>query len=139
MTEIMTSLPPPESEALGPTHPVIDRSLPRPAPTLAYSWRNYNPDAKLFYLRDHEKANLELAQLRSATALGFDLEWKPTFFRGARENPVALVQLANATTIFLLQVTAMKGKRSIRNQALLRWCQALTITCFQRRISFEVG
>ncbi|KAF8887964.1 ribonuclease H-like domain-containing protein [Gymnopilus junonius] len=98
-------LPPP----LPSQAPLIDKSLPRPAPTLAYSWREYNPQAKLLYIRDHQHANVELARLGSGPqALGFDLEWKPIFYRGARENPVALVQLANNSTIFLLQLTAMK-------------------------------
>ncbi|KAF8971509.1 ribonuclease H-like domain-containing protein [Flammula alnicola] len=89
--------------------PIIDKSPPRPAPTSAYSWKDYNPKAKVLYIRDHKEANLELSKLpRGPQALGFDLEWKPTFVKGGGENPVALVQLANNDTIFLLQVSAMK-------------------------------
>ena len=88
--------------------PKVDKSLPRPAPTRAYSWREYNPRARLVYTRDHRQANEELSKL-DASLLGFDLEWKPIYYRGAKENPVALVQLASYDTILLLQISAMKG------------------------------
>ncbi|KAF9474307.1 ribonuclease H-like protein [Pholiota conissans] len=89
--------------------PIIDKSPPRPAPTLAYSWKECNPQAEVLYIRDHNEANLELSKLpHGPQAFGFDLEWKPTFVRGAGENPVALVQLANNEKILLLQVSAMK-------------------------------
>ncbi|KAF8168276.1 ribonuclease H-like domain-containing protein [Crassisporium funariophilum] len=87
--------------------PPIEKTPRRPAPTAAYSWREYNPQAKLLYIRSHEQANTELALLKPGP-LGFDLEWKPIFYRGARENPVALVQLANDDTILLLQISAME-------------------------------
>ena len=90
--------------------PVIDKAPPRPAPTLEYTWRDYNSAAQVLYIRDHVEANMQLSRLpESANILGFDLEWKPTFKRGGRENPVALVQLANDKTIFLLQITSMQG------------------------------
>ncbi|PPQ90406.1 hypothetical protein CVT25_014924 [Psilocybe cyanescens] len=82
---------------------------PAPSPTLLYSWSEYNPNIRLLYIRSHQQANLELAKLGSGPqVLGFDLEWKPTYRKGATENPVALVQLSNHDTIFLLQITAMK-------------------------------
>ncbi|KAF8807243.1 ribonuclease H-like protein [Phlegmacium glaucopus] len=87
--------------------PKIDKSPPRPAPTKAYSWQEYNSLAKMLYIRDHQQANEELSKL-NATVLGFDLEWKPTFYRGGKENRVALVQLANHDTILLLQISAMQ-------------------------------
>lgn len=89
--------------------PKIDKSPPRPAPTKAYSWREYNSLAKLLYIRDHQQANEEISEL-NATILGFDLEWKPNFYKGNQENPVALVQLANYDTILLLQISAMQGR-----------------------------
>lgn len=89
--------------------PKIDKSLPRPAPTMAYSWKEYNSCHNLLYLRDHRRANHELSKLDNATILGFDIEWKPIYRRGARENPVALVQLANYDSVLLLQISAMEG------------------------------
>ena len=91
--------------------PKIDKSPPRPAPTRAYSWKEYNSRAKLLYIRHHTRANEELSKL-DATVLGFDLEWKPTFYRGGKEHPVALVQLATYDTILLLQISAMEGRSS---------------------------
>lgn len=100
------------STVLEPWEPQkIDKSLPRPAPTKAYSWKEYNSLAKLLYIRDHKQANDELSKL-DATVLGFDLEWKPNFYRGNKENRVALVQLANDDTILLLQISAMQGRFS---------------------------
>lgn len=89
--------------------PIIDKCPPRPAPTKAYSWKDYNSRAVLFYLRDHARANHELSKL-DVSVLGFDLEWKPIYYRGAKENPVALVQLASNDTVLLLQISAMKGR-----------------------------
>ena len=89
----------------------IDKSLPRPAPTAAYSWRNLHPDARLAYIRDHAVANDELARLPHGV-YGFDLEWKPTFVAGQPEHPVALVQLASDKVILLIQLSAMKGHSS---------------------------
>jgi hypothetical protein len=90
--------------------PPIEKGPPRPAPTQAYTFREYNPNATLYYIRNHEHANKVLAKLSRQTVFGFDLEWKPTFQRAAKENPVALVQLANDDNIILFQITAMKSK-----------------------------
>lgn len=97
----------------GPTFPwpIIDKSLPRPAPTEAYSWKEYNSSARLLYIRDHGRANDELSKL-NVTVLGFDLEWKPIYHKGGKENPVALVQLASYDTVLLLQISAMEGRSS---------------------------
>ena len=89
--------------------PIIDKSPPRPAPTEAYSWKDFNSSANLLYIRDHAQANEELAKL-NATVLGFDLEWKPIYYKGLKENPVALVQLASYDTVLLLQISAMEGR-----------------------------
>ncbi|TFK76823.1 ribonuclease H-like protein [Pluteus cervinus] len=72
-----------------------------------YSWRTYSPNARLVYLRDHQQADNEIAQLNPGL-LGFDLEWRPTYVKGYPENPVALVQLASDNTILLLQIKAMR-------------------------------
>ena len=91
--------------------PIIDKSPPRPAPTKAYSWNEYNSNAELFYIRDHAIANQELSKL-NVSVLGFDLEWKPIYYKGGKENPVALVQLASFDTVLLLQISAMEGRSS---------------------------
>ena len=63
------------------------------------------------YIRDHTRANQELSNL-NVTVLGFDLEWKPIFYKGGKENPVALVQLASYDSVLLLQISAMEGSSS---------------------------
>jgi len=77
-------------------------------PVPSYSWRNVHPTAKYHYIRDAHQANTLVALLQGP--VGFDLEWKPTFRKGAPENPISLVQLANQELILLIQVGAMRGK-----------------------------
>lgn len=82
-------------------------AVPAYNPTVLYSWRDIHPNARLIYTRDHTEANVALAQLHD-NVYGFDLEWKPNFTKGAPENPVALIQIANNKVLLLLQVTAMQ-------------------------------
>lgn len=91
-----------------PMASAIEKLPPRPAPTYEYSWAEWSPNAEVVYLRDAEETNKHLSQLKPG-CLGFDLEWKPNYVKGGKENPVALVQLANDDVIYLLQITAMKG------------------------------
>ncbi|KAH9921460.1 ribonuclease H-like domain-containing protein, partial [Fomitopsis serialis] len=71
-----------------------------------YSWRTKSPNARLIYTRDVDEANAELSKLEPGP-LGLDMEWKPCFYAGEPENPVALVQLANDEVVLLIQVSAM--------------------------------
>lgn len=117
MSESSTAARPAEAPAEAPAPlpepnppPVIEKLPPRPSPTMAYSYKEYNPNAKVFYVRDHNVANKVLTSLHPPTGpLGFDLEWRPNFVKGGTDNPVALVQLANESTVMLFQVSAMKG------------------------------
>ncbi|KAG2023837.1 hypothetical protein CC2G_001447 [Coprinopsis cinerea AmutBmut pab1-1] len=84
----------------------IEKLPPRPAPTQAYSWRELSPNAVVIYTRDPAQADRELSKLKPGP-LGFDLEWKPNYVKGGKENRVALVQLANDEMILLIQVSAM--------------------------------
>ncbi|KZT19395.1 ribonuclease H-like protein [Neolentinus lepideus HHB14362 ss-1] len=79
---------------------------PKPPPLPPYSWRDRNVNGRLVYIRDHEQADLECSRITEGS-LGFDLEWKPTYVSGEPTNKVALVQLANADCVLLLQVSAM--------------------------------
>lgn len=87
--------------------PVLE-NVAAPAPTVAYSYRDFKPPIKLQYIRDYDEANLAVEKLQPG-AYGFDLEWKPTFVKGQGENRVALVQLANDQDILLIQVSALKS------------------------------
>lgn len=80
---------------------------PSPQIYALYSWKR-SPNARLAYLRDTQKANDEVAKLRSGP-LGFDLEWKPSFRKGQKENAVALVQLATEDMVLIIQVSAMQS------------------------------
>jgi|SRR6267154_744453 len=73
-----------------------------------YVWQSQSPTPTLRYITDHRVADTALSQL-SPGPLGFDLEWRPNYRKGARENRVALVQLAGHDAILLLQVSAMSG------------------------------
>ncbi|KIK95633.1 hypothetical protein PAXRUDRAFT_11337 [Paxillus rubicundulus Ve08.2h10] len=81
-----------------------------PSPTIQklplYSWQARASKPSLFYITDHKVANAQLARLPQGP-LGFDLEWRPNFYKGMRENPVAVVQLASSDTVILLQISAM--------------------------------
>ncbi|KIJ68667.1 hypothetical protein HYDPIDRAFT_81491 [Hydnomerulius pinastri MD-312] len=71
-----------------------------------YSWRDRTSNPTLLYITDHRVANAQLDRLPHGP-LGFDLEWRPNYRKGERENPVAVVQLASADIVMLLQISAM--------------------------------
>ena len=87
------------------THTTSPQSL---AQLPLYQWDTRSPGTQLLYIRDVETANRELSR-PFIGPLGFDLEWKPTYRKGEAENPVALVQLASADRILLLQISAMRS------------------------------
>ncbi len=70
---------------------------------------NWCPGAQPHYITDAATADVLIARYleHHVGHVGFDLEWKPSFVRGARENPVALVQIATKTEVFLFQLSAM--------------------------------
>ncbi|KAG2156486.1 ribonuclease H-like domain-containing protein [Suillus bovinus] len=90
--------------AEGFVKPAVSRpELPR------YFWRDQSPaHTRIRYITNHLEADFELSRL-AIGPLGFDLEWRPNYRKGGRENPVALVQLAGFDTILLLQISAMSG------------------------------
>ncbi|OBZ79223.1 Werner syndrome ATP-dependent helicase [Grifola frondosa] len=105
MTDTHSS--PPVSEATSPT--VSQEPAVPPVPPRVYehySWSTKSPNTRLVYIRDIETADREISELR-AEHVGFDLEWKPNYVKGGRENPVALVQLACKDKILLIQVSSM--------------------------------
>jgi len=111
VTEVSAPQEPPVID--DPANVIINASAmeklpPRPAPTMAYTWNEWSPKARMMYLRNADEANMYLSQLQPG-CIGFDMEWKPTYVSGGRENPVALIQLANDVVIYLVQISAMKG------------------------------
>src|SRR5277367_4134934 len=73
---------------------------------MSYSYRRSNPYISLSYFRYSFENDIQLPILPHGP-LGFDLEWRPNFKKGGKKNPVALVQIANAQFVFLVQISAM--------------------------------
>lgn len=84
----------------------VKTAVPRPE-LPRYFWRDQCPaPTRIRYITNHLEADFELSRL-AIGPLGFDLEWRPNYRKGGRENPVALVQLAGFDTILLLHISAM--------------------------------
>ena len=84
-------------------------SEPPADPLPQYDWQSRSPSRKPpGYFTNHLAANGALATLPRGP-LGFDLEWRPNFYKGQAENRVAVVQLASADTVLLLQISRMTG------------------------------
>lgn len=86
---------------------------------------------KSYYLKNEQQASMTLRQMANALNamayrafswpgtyspphIGFDLEWKPSFRPGQRENPIAVIQIAYQTfeyqTIsYVIHVTWMQA------------------------------
>lgn len=96
--------------------PSIDKGPQRPAPTQAYDFKDYNPHVQVLYIRSLEQAKTALERLSKSGPFGFDIEWRPTYKKGAPENPVALIQLADDQHVLLFQVSCMRGIHSSVNQ-----------------------
>ncbi|KAJ7293238.1 ribonuclease H-like domain-containing protein [Mycena rebaudengoi] len=73
-------------------------------PTTRYSWNNGH--TVRHYITDAEAADKLLENFGGPC--GLDIEWKPSFRKGEPEHPVALLQLANPTTILLLHLVHME-------------------------------
>ena len=61
----------------------------------------------------------------TTTHVGFDLEWKPNFVKNNPENPVALVQLATATDVYLFHLSRLNVfppilRRVLQNPKILK-------------------
>ncbi|KIM67056.1 hypothetical protein SCLCIDRAFT_1210529 [Scleroderma citrinum Foug A] len=81
---------------------------PPAEPFPQYDWQTRSLSRKPpRYFTDHIAANGALAALPQGP-VGFDLEWRPNFFKGQAENRVAVVQLASADTVLLLQISRMR-------------------------------
>lgn len=94
--------------ASAPPASPVQRSCP---PKIAqqhpvYSWRGQHPHCRVVYLRDVAAVERELS-VPFVGHVGFDLEWRPNYVKGQQENPVAVVQLAGADRILLIQISAM--------------------------------
>lgn len=78
-------------------------------PQLAYP-KHYRVEC----INDVESTNKRLRQLMMLNEgedkiFGLDLEWQPTFIKGKPENKVSLVQICDANSILLIQISRMPG------------------------------
>lgn len=106
--------PPLQSTAISPETVLAPYYQPKQPPlksTIPYHWHSLHPTAEIFYLRDTHSVDTHVSRLLSRDAVGLDIEWRPTFQKGAPENPVALIQLANEDAVLLIQVSEMSGKQ----------------------------
>ncbi|KAL5495581.1 hypothetical protein ACEPAI_1044 [Sanghuangporus weigelae] len=85
-------------------------------PVLSYNAHTNPPD--IVYIRDHERANTELARLFHGKVgqdvqkmVGFDVEWRPNAGASSAlgENPVAVVQIAATRRILVLHLSVMEA------------------------------
>ena len=76
----------------------------------------------LYYLCDRTLTDCIVEELRQELfgPLGFDIEYRPNFIKGRPLNKTALVQLASASVVLLVQVSAMSGQYSQPRQSPMR-------------------
>ena len=111
LTVTQTTLVVEDNVAEGPSEGITAQQTTQPKREYAqYMWSAKTPNARLVYIRDLEQAEAELARFKPGL-VGFDMEWKPCFYKGQQENPVALIQVSNEDTILLIQISAMSSTR----------------------------
>lgn len=85
--------------------PLAYRSTPLAA---GYEQLHFPDGVSVYVVEEAAHAADALGRLRSSmedSVVAIDLEWRPSF--GKRQNPVALVQLASATTAVLMRTSRM--------------------------------
>ncbi|KAI9027582.1 ribonuclease H-like domain-containing protein [Phycomyces nitens] len=104
--------------------PVQDINLEEPKETVTQSKEDYAKFLNTLPLLEHPKSyrvecvstledtNRLLPELfstcRDGTIFGLDMEWPPSFVKGKKENKTALVQICDAKSILLIQLSQMK-------------------------------
>ncbi|KAF8682454.1 3'-5' exonuclease [Rhizoctonia solani] len=72
-----------------------------------FLWKEHAvPGTEVKYLRTTGEVDEALQSVKGP--FGFDIEWRPSFARGMREAPIALLQLARPDQIFLIQLSGMR-------------------------------
>ncbi|KAF9516048.1 hypothetical protein BS47DRAFT_1484203 [Hydnum rufescens UP504] len=88
-------------------------SAPSPRPYSTYSFLDLEPRPQVYYIRDVHEADNRVAKLELTGPLGFDMEWRVSYYREpptrvrALEGRTALVQVCDRDTILLIQLSAM--------------------------------
>ncbi|CAO3659910.1 unnamed protein product [Umbelopsis ramanniana] len=69
---------------------------------------DYSETHKLFCTKSPTHTNTIIRKMvKEGKVFGLDLEWRPTFIKGGKENKTALVQLCNSTSILIIQISRM--------------------------------
>jgi hypothetical protein len=77
------------------------------AALLSYSYTLRQPERTIRYIQTYDEAQRQASSSASALQgpfLGFDVEWRPNFVKGARPARVALIQLASKHEVLLFQI-----------------------------------
>ncbi len=69
-------------------------------------------EGNIALVQDEESLSAALEDMRRENVLGFDTETKPTFTKGKTSQP-ALIQLATANTVYLIQLTRLPFRADI--------------------------
>ncbi|KAI8580900.1 hypothetical protein K450DRAFT_235131 [Umbelopsis ramanniana AG] len=69
---------------------------------------DYSQTHKLFCTKNPVETNAIIRKMiKEGQVFGLDLEWRPTFIKGGKENKTALVQLCNSKSILIIQISRM--------------------------------
>lgn len=69
---------------------------------------DHRPSHKLYCSKSTSETNFLIKRMiKEGNVFGLDLEWRPTFVKGSKENKTALVQLCNAKTVLIIQISRM--------------------------------
>jgi len=82
-------------------------TVPSTSSLLSYSYTVREPERTVRYIRTHDEALIEChasAIALQGPFLGLDIEWKPSWGKGAPERPAALIQLASRHIVLLFQI-----------------------------------
>lgn len=115
-------------QTLSVTRKAMTTASSTSAPLLNYSYTFLHPKRTIRYIRTCDEA-IRQAKL-SASALqgpflGFDVEWRPNFVKGAPPSRVALIQLASKHEVLLFQIFRA-GKFAISSEVLYYTLSDLT-------------
>ncbi|KAI9283790.1 ribonuclease H-like domain-containing protein [Umbelopsis sp. AD052] len=69
---------------------------------------DYSQTHTLFCTKSPTETNAIIRKMiKEGQVFGLDLEWRPTFIKGGKENKTALVQLCNSNSILIIQISRM--------------------------------
>ncbi|CAM0135600.1 unnamed protein product [Umbelopsis sp. WA50703] len=69
---------------------------------------DHRPSHKLYCSKSPSETNFLIKRMiKEGNVFGLDLEWRPTFVKGSKENKTALIQLCNAESVLIIQISRM--------------------------------